>query len=58
MEYNQNNNYAHSDYSQARRKLLDRRSLRQIELVDGNLVLELPVPRSILQYNTYRGEDL
>lgn len=50
--------YGQSDFVQAREKMLKRRSIREIELTDGNLVLELPVPRSILQYNSYRGEDL
>lgn len=47
-----------NEYQQARQKLLNRRSVRQIELTDGHLVLEVPVPRSILQYNKYKGEDL
>ncbi|KAI5474977.1 chitin synthase, glycosyltransferase family 2 protein [Pseudohyphozyma bogoriensis] len=47
-----------SEYSMARQKLLNRRSVRQVELTDGHLVLEMPVPRSILQYNSYKGEDM
>ncbi|KAL8278351.1 hypothetical protein RQP46_009243 [Phenoliferia psychrophenolica] len=47
-----------SEYALARQKLMNRRSVRQIELTDGHLVLEVPVPRSILQYNKYKGEDL
>lgn len=47
-----------NEYQHARQKLLNRRSVRQIELTDGHLVLDVPVPRSILQYNKYKGEDL
>ncbi|KAH9932014.1 chitin synthase [Epithele typhae] len=44
--------YAHSQhsaagYSVAREKLMKRRSVRQIELQDGNLVLDMPVPSHI-----------
>lgn len=51
--YNEND-----QYSLMREKLLERRSLRAVELTDGHLVIEVPVPRSILQYNSYKGEDL
>lgn len=54
QQYQQQQN----EYYAARQKLLNRREAKQIELTDGHLVLEVPVPRSILQYNAYKGEDL
>ncbi|KAM0748706.1 glycosyltransferase family 2 protein [Meredithblackwellia eburnea MCA 4105] len=54
----QQQQYHSAEYMRARQKLLNRRSVRQIELTDGHLVLEVPVPRSILQYNSYKGEDM
>lgn len=68
QQYNQNGIFGNrpqpsyyndnDQYSIMRQKMLDRRSVRQIELTDGHLVLEVPVPRSIKQYNSYKGEDL
>lgn len=37
-----------SGYTDAREKLMKRRSVRQIELQEGNLVLDMPVPTHIL----------
>lgn len=36
------------NYNSAREKLLNRRSVRQVELQDGNLVLDVPVPSHIV----------
>ncbi|KAF9451389.1 glycosyltransferase family 2 protein [Macrolepiota fuliginosa MF-IS2] len=38
----------HTGYSDAREKLLKRRSVRQVKLYQGNLVLDIPVPGSII----------
>lgn len=47
---------ANSSYSEAKRKLLNRRSVRHVELQQGNLVLDCPVPQSILQFaKDYNG---
>lgn len=40
--------YSHTGYSMAREKLMKRRSVRQVELVRGNLVLDVPVPSHIV----------
>jgi chitin synthase len=37
-----------SGYSVAREKLMKRRSVRQVELRQGNLVLDMPVPSHII----------
>jgi chitin synthase len=47
-----------NEYNLAREQLYKRRSVRQVELTDGHLVLEVPVPRSILQFNQFKGNDL
>lgn len=47
-----------NEYAMQRQKYMNRRSVKQVELVDGHLVLECPVPRSIKQYITYKGEDM
>lgn len=38
----------HTGYSDAREKLLKRRSVRKVQLYQGNLVLDVPVPGSII----------
>ncbi|GAA5985410.1 hypothetical protein JCM11641_000148 [Rhodosporidiobolus odoratus] len=45
-------------YAQARQDVMKRREKKKVELTDGHLVLDLPVPRSIQQLSVYRGEDL
>ncbi|KAF7302587.1 Chitin synthase [Mycena chlorophos] len=42
--------YAHSNsgYSAVHEKMMKRRSIRQVELVNGNLVLDMPVPSHII----------
>lgn len=47
-----------TQYSVAREQLMKSRKKKEIRLTDGNLVLQLEVPRSILQFNSYKGEDL
>ncbi|KAF5352445.1 hypothetical protein D9756_005849 [Leucocoprinus leucothites] len=42
----------HTGYSDAREKLLKRRSVRKVDLEKGNLVIEVPVPNSIVPANT------
>ncbi|SGY80101.1 BQ5605_C008g05303 [Microbotryum silenes-dioicae] len=45
-------------FHQERMKVMQRRGRKKIALVDGHLVMDLPVPRSIQQFNKYRGEDM
>jgi hypothetical protein len=45
-------------YSQARENVMQRREAKKVELVDGHLVMDLPVPKSIQQFNHYKGEDM
>ncbi|KAF8640859.1 hypothetical protein AX17_000507 [Amanita inopinata Kibby_2008] len=45
-------------YSQAREKLMKRRSVRQVELVRGNLVLDVPVPSHIIPANKQDTEEM
>ncbi|KAG8685801.1 Chitin synthase, class 2, partial [Ceratobasidium sp. 394] len=40
--------HSNSGYSSAREKMLRRRSVRRIELQQGNLVLDMPVPSTII----------
>jgi chitin synthase len=47
-QYNQFLQPSHTGYSDAREKLLKRRSVRQVKLHDGNLVIEVPVPNQIV----------
>ncbi|GAA5870574.1 hypothetical protein JCM8547_002051 [Rhodosporidiobolus lusitaniae] len=47
-----------SYYTQARAPIMKRREKKQVQLTDGHLVLDLPVPRSIQQLSVYRGEDM
>ena len=47
-----------SQYAEAHQRLMKKRSVRQIKLTNGHLVMEVPVPRSIMQYNAYKGEDM
>lgn len=46
----------HTGYSDAREKLLKRRSVRQVNLDKGNLVVEVPVPSSIIPASTQGSE--
>ena len=38
--------------------MFERREVKQIQLTDGNLVLDLPVPRSILRFSSFKGDDI
>jgi len=46
----------HTGYSDAQEKLLKRRSVRQVNLDKGNLVIEVPVPSSIIPASTQGSE--
>ena len=50
--------YANSGYSVARDKLMKRRSVRQVELVRGNLVLDVPVPSHIVPAGNNAVEEM
>lgn len=45
-------------YSVARDKMLKRRSVRQVELVNGNLVIDVPVPSSIIPGGKQDSEEM
>lgn len=45
-------------YSIAREKMLKRRSMRQVELVNGNLVLDVPVPSHITPKGGIDAEEM
>jgi len=45
-------------YSDAREKLMKRRSVRQVPLVQGNLVLDVPVPNSIIPAGMQNVEEM
>ena len=45
-------------YSMAKEKLLKRRSVRQVELVNGNLVLDMPVPTHIVPGDKKNLEEM
>ncbi|SCV71014.1 BQ2448_3776 [Microbotryum intermedium] len=45
-------------FQQERMRVMQRRGRKKIALVDGHLVMDLPVPKSIQQFNKYRGEDM
>ncbi|GAA6054572.1 putative Chitin synthase 1 (putative) [Rhodotorula toruloides] len=47
-----------SHYAQARQAVMKRREQKKVELVDGHLVLELNVPRSLKQVSRFAGEDM
>ncbi|KXN88901.1 Chitin synthase 2 [Leucoagaricus sp. SymC.cos] len=47
----------HTGYSDAREKLLKRRSVRQVNLVKGNLVFEVPVPNTIVPAYVAGAQD-
>lgn len=47
-----------SHYAQARQAVMKRREQKKVELVDGHLVLDLNVPRSLKQISRFAGEDL
>ncbi|KAJ7597358.1 chitin synthase [Mycena floridula] len=45
-------------YSMAREKMMKRRSVRQVELVNGNLVLDMPVPSHIVPGDKKNLEEM
>lgn len=47
-----------SYYNEAREQVMRRREKKKVELVDGHLQLNLPVPRSIKQFIQWKGADL
>ena len=47
-----------SGYSDAREKLMKRRSVRQVDLQDGNLVLDMPVPSHIVPAGMTDQEEM
>ncbi|KAF8204375.1 glycosyltransferase family 2 protein [Mycena galopus ATCC 62051] len=47
MGYSLNSGYS-SQYSAVHEKMMNQRSVQQVELVEGNLVLEMPVPTHIV----------
>ena len=49
---------AYSGYSSAREKLMKRRSVRQVELIQGNLVLDVPVPTHIVPKAAGGSEEM
>lgn len=46
-----------SGYSSAKEKLMKRRSVRQVELYQGNLVIDVPVPSHIISRSAGPGEE-
>lgn len=48
----------HTGWSDAREKLLKRRSVRQVKLFQGNLVLDVPVPASIIPAGMDHVEEM
>lgn len=48
----------HTGYSDAREKFLKRRSVRQVELQQGNLVLDMPVPSHIIPKGIETKEEM
>lgn len=49
---------APSFYNQAREQVMRRREQAKVELVDGHLRLDLPVPRSLKQIISFKGQDM
>ncbi|THH33138.1 hypothetical protein EUX98_g1034 [Antrodiella citrinella] len=49
---------AHTGYSQAKEKMMKRRSVRQVELQQGNLVLDLQVPTHIMPKGVESKEEM
>lgn len=49
---------SHTGWSDAREKLLKRRSVRQVKLVQGNLVLDVPVPATIIPAGMQNVEEM
>jgi chitin synthase len=47
----------YSPYHHVRDQVLGRRERQQVNLVNGNLVLECPVPQSILTYAKAYGSE-
>lgn len=47
-----------SMFHRERELLLARREQKRVQLVDGHLVLDLQVPKSLKQHISYRGDDL
>lgn len=47
-----------SQYAEAHRRLMRQRSVKQVKLTNGHLVMEVPAPRSLMTYNSYKGEDM
>lgn len=47
-----------SFYAQAREQVMKRREQAKVELVDGHLRLDLPVPRSLKQIISFQGQDM
>lgn len=47
-----------SFYAQAREGVMRRREQAKVELVDGHLRLDLPVPRSLKQIISFQGQDM
>jgi chitin synthase len=49
---------SHTGYSTAKEKMMRRRSVRQVQLFQGNLVLDVPVPSHIVPAGKHEVEEM